>query len=129
MQYSGVRLYSFDSDDPGPLLNNTIIVTDNFGRMPQLQCISGSTAPNVGQWIAPSGQDATHSTSDPFDVVLGSTNDPGYFNISLHPGQFITFSDQGVYTCRIPDEAGVTRSVFVGIYLPALTSKITLLTY
>lgn len=116
-------MYSFDSGNPGPLPNNTVIVADNFGRIPRLQCISGSEIPNVGHWITPSGQDATQSATDPFDVALGSRNDPGFFNISLHPGQFITFSDQGVYTCRIPDEAGVTRSVFVGIYLAALTSK------
>ena len=91
--------------------------------MPRLQCISGSTSPNVGQWIAPSGQDVTYSTSDPFDVELGGVNDPGYVDIALHSGQFITFSDQGIYSCLIPDETGVTRSLLVGIYLPALTSK------
>ena len=119
----GAQMYSFDPDNTGPLANNTIIITDNFGQMPHLQCISGSQSPNIGQWIAPSGQDATYRTSDPFDVVLGGGNDPGYLDISLHSGQFITFNDQGVYTCRIPDENGVPRSVFVGIYLPALISK------
>ena len=92
--------------------------------MPRLQCISGSNSPNIGQWIAPLGQDATYSTSDPFDVVLGSMNDPGYMDITLHSGQFITFSDQGIYTCLIPDEAGVTHPVLVGIYLPALICMI-----
>lgn len=116
-------MYSFDVDNPGPIPNNSIIVTDNFGRMPRLQCISGSTLPNVGRWIAPSGQDTTYSTNDPFDIVQGDANDPGYVDISLHSGQFVTFNDQGVYTCLIPDETGVDQSVFVGIYLPALTSK------
>ena len=116
-------MYLFDPDNSGPIPNNSIIVTDNFGQMPRLQCISGSKSPNVGQWIAPSGQDATYRTSDPFDVVMGDENDPGYLDISLHPGQFITFNDQGVYTCHIPDETGVVCSVFVGIYLPTLTSK------
>ena len=91
--------------------------------MPRLQCISGSNSPNVGQWIAPSGQDITYSTSDSFDVELGGMNDPGYVDITLHSGQFITFSDQGMYTCLIPDETGVTCSLLVGIYLPALISK------
>ena len=91
--------------------------------MPRLQCISGSKLPNVGWWIAPSGLDATDSTNDPFDIVQGNADDPGYVNVSLHSGQFITFSDQGVYTCLIPDETGVNRYVFVGIYLPALISK------
>ena len=92
--------------------------------MPRLQCISGSTSPSVGQWISPSGQDVTYSTSDSFDVELGGMNDPGYMDIALHSGQFITFSDQGIYSCLIPDETGVTRSLLMGIYLPALISKI-----
>lgn len=124
IQYLGVQFYSFDPDNSGPLPNNSIIVTDNFGQMPRLQCISGSNSPNVGQWIAPSGQDVTYSTSDSFDVMLGSVNDPGFMDITLHSGQFITFSDQGIYTCLIPDETGTIRSLLVGIYLPALTSEI-----
>lgn len=120
----GVQLYSFDPDNSGPLPNNSVVVTDNFGQMPRLQCISGSNSPNVGRWIAPSGQDVTYSMSDSFDVELGGVNDPGYMEIALHSGQFVTFSDQGVYSCLIPDETGVTCSLLVGIYLPALTSKI-----
>ena len=123
LTHSGVQLYSFDPDNSGPLPNNSVVVTDNFGQMPRLQCISGSNSPSVGQWIAPSGQDITYSTSDSFDVELGGMNDPGYMDITLQSGQFITFSDQGIYTCLIPDETGVTRSLQVGIYLPALTSK------
>ncbi len=116
-------MYSFDTSNPGIILNNSVILTNNFGQMPRLQCISGSRSPDVGQWIAPSGQDITRSTTDSFDITIGGTSDPGYLDISLHPGQIVTLSDQGVYSCRIPDETGTISSVLVGIYLPALTSK------
>lgn len=116
-------MYSFDANNPGIIPNNSIILTNNFGQMPQLQCISGSKSSNVGQWFTPSGQDIAHTTNGLFDVNVGGRNDPGYLDVSLHPGQIITISDQGVYTCRIPDETGIVFSVFVGIYLPALISK------
>ena len=78
--------------------------------------------PNVGQWISPSGQDVTQLNNDPFDVVSGGENDPGYLDISLHSGQTLNIQDQGVYVCHIPDETGRNTSVAVGIYNPALTS-------
>lgn len=113
-------MYLFDAESPGIITNDDIIVTNNFGQLPRLQCISGSRSASVGQWITPSGQDATYLTSDPFDVIVGDESDPGFLDISLHSGQFITYKDQGVYTCQIPDNTGVVVSMHVGIYLPAL---------
>ena len=120
-------MYLFDDNNPGMIPNNSVILTDNFGRMPQLQCISGSKLPNVGQWFTPSGQDITLTTDDPFDVTAGGQRDPGHLNVSLHSGRILTIRDQGVYTCLIPDESGEDSSLLVGIYLPALTSTSQLL--
>ena len=119
----GVQMYLSDAESPGIIPNNDITVTNNFGQLPSLQCISGSQLANVGQWITPSGQDATYHTSDPFDVIVGDESDPGFLEISLHSGQFITYEDQGVYTCRIPDDKGALVSLHVGIYLPAFVSE------
>ena len=116
-------MYLFDDNNPGLIPNNDVILTDNFGQMPRLQCISGAKQPDVGQWLAPSGMDITLSASDPFDVTVGDQSDPGYLDISLHSGRILTIRDQGVYTCHIPDENGTISSFNVGIYLPALTSK------
>ena len=117
-------MYLFDAGSPGIIPNNDIIVTNNFGQLPRFQCISGSLTAGVGQWISPSGQDATFQSGDPFDVIVGDESDPGYLDVSLHSGQFITYEDQGVYTCQIPDDMGTLVSLHVGIYLPALTSKV-----
>ena len=115
-------MYVFDDENPGVIPNNSIILTNNFGQIPRLQCISGSQSPDVGQWLTPAAQDVTLSTSDPFNVVRGGASDPGYLDILLNSGQILTIRDQGVYSCVIPDETGTSTSFFVGIYLPALTS-------
>ena len=119
---AGVQMYVFDDDDPGIIPNNSIILTDNFGQIPRLQCISDTKLQDVGQWLEPSGQDITLSTDDPFDIIIGGQNDPGYLDISLHSGRILNFRDQGVYTCLIPDENGINSSLSVAIYLPGLTS-------
>ena len=119
----GVQMYLFDAESPGIIPNNDLIVTNNFGQLPSLQCISGSQSAGVGQWITPSGRDATYQTSDPFDVIVGDESDPGFLEISLHSGRFITYEDQGVYACRIPDNTGAPVSLHVGIYLPALVGE------
>lgn len=111
-------MYLFDGANSGVLPNNSIILTDNFGQLPQLQCISGSKSASVGQWFTPSGQDITLTTDDPFDVTIGGANDPGYLEISLHSGRILTIRDQGVYKCCIPDETGMTATFHIGIYLP-----------
>lgn len=123
VQFVGVQLYLFAANSPGIIPNNDIIVTNNFGQLPRLQCISGSQSAGIGQWITPSDQDATYQTSDPFDIRVGDESDPGFLDISLHPGQFITFNHQGVYSCRIPDETGALTSLHVGIYLPTFVGE------
>lgn len=121
-----VHMYLFDNNSPGIIPNNSIILTNNFGQIPELQCISGSRLAHVGQWFAPSGQDITLSTNDPFDVVIGGQNDPGYLDVSLHFGRILTVHEQGVYNCLLPDETGMNIPIFVGIYIPALISMLTM---
>lgn len=117
-------MYLFDDDNSGIIPNNSVIVTDIFGRLPQLQCASGSQSAGVGKWVTPTGRDVTATTNDPFDVVIGGQDNPGYLDIMLHPGRILTLSDQGVYACRIPDEIGVISTLYVGIYLPTLAGII-----
>ena len=77
----------------------------------------------VGSWIAPSGDNITYSNIDPFDVTVGSTNNPGYLSIQQASGHSLTVSFQGIYTCILPDENGVERSFLVGIYPNEFNSK------
>ena len=116
-------------DSPGTFPDNSIIVADNFGQIPQMQCISGSNTPNVGQWVAPNGQDLTNMASDKFDVTVGGSDDPGYVEIAVSSSQVLTLTDQGVYTCSIPDETGVNIPLHVGIYLEAYIGELTTITF
>lgn len=99
------------------LPNNDIIFTVSE-RIPPLQCISGSLQQGVGQWIQPDGQ------NDLFKIMYGPANDPGYIEISIASEQSLSFSDQGVYTCSIPDYAGEEVLVHVGLYYPAPLRKL-----
>ena len=100
----------------GVLSNNTLIVTNN-GGLDTIYCISGSTQPEVGRWIAPNGEDFTEAGSHPFIVVQGGTNNPGVLEISLTPqGRFSSSEWLGVYSCVIPDEENVNKIVHIGIH-------------
>lgn len=122
--FAGIQLYVFDKSNPRILLNNSIQLADNFGRLPKIQCISGSPIANVGQWFSPSGEDITTVSTDIFDVNLGSQDDPGILNVSLASGLYFTYPNQGVYGCHIPDEMGQNSSVFIGIYSQSFASEL-----
>ena len=79
--------------------------------------------PNVGSWIAPSGQDITTSSTDPFDVIVGGDSNPGYLSVLQASGHFLTASFQGIYSCILPDENGVERQLNVGVYPNGFNGK------
>ena len=72
--------------------------------------------PDVGNLIAPNGQDITTSGIDPFDVMVGGDSNPGYLSILQASGHFLTATFQGMYTCILPDENEVENQLNVGIY-------------
>ena len=120
LPYTEVGLFHTGS---GRLSNNSIVIADSAGRIDGLQCISASTTPNVGHWIATNGQNITFTTGDPFDVTIGGQNNPGNLEIAIVPGESLGGLDEGVYACVIPDETGVEQTIHVGIYLNNFNSK------
>ena len=106
----------------GPLPNNSIIIAGTTRAIGDLQCISASETPNIGQFISPSGQDLLNE-SIPFNITVGGQDDPGRVILSVAPEQVIRGSDGGIYTCIIPDEAGVEQAIHVGIYENNFNSK------
>ena len=124
LHYVGIGLYHIQGlSGGGPVTNNSIIRSGNDESFGTLLCLSGSRVSTVGSWITPHGQDVTHSTTDIFAVTLGGNNNPGYMNISLEVGQSLGTSQQGVYTCTIPDEREVQHTLHVGIYPSTFSSK------
>ena len=97
------------------LPNNSLIVARVDDRISEFRCLSGSSSENVGQLINPNNDDITFFESDHFLVHKGGRYDPGL----VHVRQVVPMGkeEQGIYTCRIPDERGVTVDVNVGLYL------------
>lgn len=118
--HPGVALYL---DGVGPVQNNSIIRASITGRFNQLQCISGSSAANVGQWIAPNGGGIAGGPSDSFTIITGDADDPGFTSVELKDGVSLASRDQGVYSCVIPDENGNVHYLYVGLYLRGFNSK------
>ena len=103
------------------LPNNSIIVAGADNRIGDFRCVSGSRRNDVGHFFDTGGMEATFSHSDSFLVTRGSSHSPGM----LHVRSFSALQprDQGVYTCRIPDENEKLVSVNVGLYLRDFISK------
>ena len=100
------------------LPNNGMIVTGAGGRISEFRCLSGSTHPNTGHLFDINETDITLSNTDPFFTFRGS---PGM--VHVRSIRALASNEQGIYTCRIPDETGVTVDVNVGLYLSGSTCK------
>jgi hypothetical protein len=97
--------------------NNSIVQISAPGTVGQLQCISASRLNNIGQIVAPNRNDITNH---PSIVTTGNITDPGFLSLDFTS---LTRSDQGVYTCIIPDENGVQQYLHFGIYYGRLNGK------
>ncbi len=115
IQFLGVALFL---EGTGMVQNNSIIqpVMAN-----QLQCISASKSANVGQFVAPNGNDITNNSSI---VTVGNSRSPGFISLELNSTSF-TRNNQGVYSCIIPDENGIQQFLHVGIYYGSFNSKLS----
>ena len=106
----GVALYI---DGTGVIQNNSIIQEVSSSSIGQLECISASKSSLVGRLLAPNGNDITNTSSI---VTVGGTTNPGFLSFRLQSTTYLT-SNQGVYTCVIPDENGVQQYLHIGIYV------------
>ena len=105
------------------LTNSSIVRASSTGSVGEVQCVSGSAVPYTGSWTFPSGDQSANITDVSFDVVIGGESDPGFASIQLPPGASLNESDEGVYTCHVPDESGVMQIFHVGIYLSSFSGK------
>ena len=96
------------------LSNNDIITAHADGRLSHFYCISATQRFSVGNLIGPTGVDVTRSTTDPFLVTRSGSSDPGVLQVRSHG--VTNDDDEGVYTCRIPNEFNTMTNVNVGIY-------------
>ena len=116
-----------DSVPTGALPNNGIVIAlaATSGNRISFQCRSGSTNSGVGDIIGLDGN------ALPFDLSGAGVT----FNIrQLSPATVsvrncvaneddLTADDNGVYTCRIPDESGTIVDVNIGVYATGFNSE------
>ena len=105
----------------GVIKNNSIILATASSHIGAMECVSGSRTANVGMWIAPNRTDITNIANDAFDVFVGGNSDPGHIVVTLKSGYALHADDVGVYSCIIPDEAGVLQQINIAIYLSTFT--------
>ena len=97
------------------LPNNGLVVTlgtPSSGFRFRIFCRSDSMMENVGDFIGLDG--APVSTGGPFFIQRLQAGEITVENRVSDP--VLGATQQGVYTCRIPDAAGVTREINVGVY-------------
>ena len=123
---AGAGIYVVDGSPVGFLPNNGLVtLVDSFQPNEfslRFFCISGSLMEDVGDLI---GLDGTQITSNDFfytsNMVL--PGEVGVFSGGTLTTQVFGASQQGVYTCRIPDESGIMESVNIGVYPAGFNSE------
>ena len=113
---TGVVIYHSSN---GLLSNNSVLNASNGFLHGSFFCLSGRAEVGIGRWIAPNGDDFTHSETHAFEVTVGDDTNPGVVKISLSgpDSRFPAGHWYGVYSCVMPDETGAAQIVYLGIYL------------
>jgi receptor-type tyrosine-protein phosphatase Q len=99
-----------------PVSNNTAILADSNNQTGVIYCNSGSKVAGIGQWFSPSGAEIVRSSGGTFTVVRGGGSIPSFIGLQLRAGQSFSVSDEGIYTCLIPDENGIQQVLQIGLY-------------
>ena len=120
---AGIYVNTGDGASNVVLPNNGIVIARNVGGGDRFifQCRSGSTGTDVGDIIGLDGNVLLIDSSEA-GMTIGGLNirrsSPATVVIRNRVGTEpdLTAADEGVYTCRIPDETGSDVDVNIGIY-------------
>ena len=111
--HAGVGIFANDN----PASNNSVLLADRNNQIGTIYCSSGSRRNNAGQWFAPNRVAVSTQSSSSLSVVHGGGGSfPAYIGLQLRAGRSLSASDEGVYTCTIPDENGIQKILHIGIY-------------
>ena len=109
--YSGAGLY--DNNGKSPIDNNGLLVS--AGNWLVFDCVSNS---GVGTITGPYGVSLSGYLTTPF-------NRPGVRRFRTQNHSPFPASNQGIYTCNIPDNKGHNISLNVGLYSPGFNGELT----
>ena len=114
--YPGAGIYAIRADSPGPITNNGLILSAEYGIV--LDCVSDSSQSGVGAITTPAGASGWR-TAYPFSR-------PGLIRYRRESSPLpLPASDQGIYTCTIPDSTGQNIVLNVGLYPPDFSGELT----
>ena len=101
--------------NPRPIANNGLIVSASNGI--GLYCVSNSSQSGVGTIITSNGETLHIGYDAGLWRVQNPGNRPGVLHVQNRiESMIITASDQGIYTCTIPDDNGNEFIFNVGLY-------------
>ncbi len=100
------------------LSNNSISVVNRYRS---LSCCSGADATNVGEIIGLDGNPLPISTRTGALRIRQFDHLPAFVRIRVDTT--LSAEEEGVYTCRIPDENGETVEVNFGLYRDGFNSR------
>ena len=112
----------------GVLPNNAIVIAQDVtsGDRISWQCRSGSTITGVGQLVDLDGNTFNiGQNTGVFTVDTFGSSQPGsvQFHNRVGTEAALTAADEGVYTCRIPEETGNCVDVNIGVYQIGFNSE------
>ena len=93
------------------LANNSIIIANRHGGIPNLACFSSNTVIGIGQLIDTNGLDISRKIGDFLVVHYGRDGE-----LQVRVNGTLNMSYEGVYSCRMPDHQGQIEDFNFGIY-------------
>ena len=118
---SGAGIYAANRNDEshinarGPIANNGLIVSASDGRL-RLECVSNSSQSGVGMITTRSGAMPNINSNAGAWRLTNPLSRPGVLRLQTRAVMLMPASDQGIYTCTVPDSKGNTFVFNVGIY-------------
>ena len=128
---TGAGIHVFQSDERGPkhaLTNNSFLIARSNGVRFRFVCRSNATRTNIGYFIGLRGN--RFNGNQFFEVTISENSQPAEVLVSnsAEAGkQAITDGQQGIYSCRIPDDNGVEIEIGIGVYPSGFNSKYSLI--
>ena len=116
--FSGAGFYVTVGDTTGTLPKNSLVRADGRNHV-RVICASGTLSPSAENSQTIIGVDDTEITSVSGDSFTAN-EDPGFIRLDTRN---LMSDEQGVYTCRIPDEEDNLVEVNIGIYSNGFNSE------
>ena len=120
-------MFTGDGSVPiGVLPNNGIVIAQDVtsGDRILFQCRSGSMTTGVGQLVVLDGNTFAIGHNTGVFIVQQTGGGSGSVQVRNRAGtDTLTAADEGVYSCRIPDETGSDVDVNIGVYRNGFNSK------